>query len=291
MIAKRRLSDAGLKAYRAWRLWIEPERLRMRRSVRIWLRKQQSAAVVLEIGAGNGFLRPVVNAALPQALYVGGDIAPTEQTNVVLDAGNLPVASQSIDLVIAVEVLEHMPEPKALLAEAARVVRPGGRLILTVPFMFGVHDFADYHRFTPLAFGRMAEECGFSVMETRLRGGTFVAATGLVRTLLLNAIVGTPKDWRAKDPLKRVRWVVATVALTPWTVITWVAFLLDAVFDRHSASPPGYFFLCVQHGPIAAQQNGERNGGDAHVARPTDEVRTPVLAPGGVAGGGGEGEL
>lgn len=267
MNANERLKVAGLEAYRTWRLWIEPERLRLRRIVRRWLQLQRGDDVVLEIGAGNGFLRPVVKAELPDALYVGGDIAPTERTDVVLDAGMLPIASQSVDVVLAVEVLEHLPDPRALLSEASRVLRPGGRLILTVPFMFGVHDFVDYQRFTPLGFQRMAEGSGFSLAETRLRGGTFVAATGLVRTLLLNAIVGRPKDWRARDPLKRLRWIVATVALTPWTAITWIAFALDAVLDRRSASPPGYFFLCVRLGsPVAlAEPSSPDQRRDAHL--------------------------
>lgn len=245
---KRSLSSGGRSTYRAWKLWIEPERLRLRRSVRLWLREVPSAGVVLEIGAGSGFLRPVVSAEVPNACYVGGEIAPTDNTDVVLDAISLPIACGSVDVVLAVEILEHVAEPRLLVAEAARVLRPGGRLILTVPFMFGVHDFVDYHRFTPLGFEQLVQDFGFVISETRLRGGTFVAATGLIRALILNALVGRPKDWRARGKLKQIRWLISTVVLTPWVVITLLSFVLDAVFDRRSAGPPGYFFLCVRSG-------------------------------------------
>ena len=158
----------------------------------------------------------------------------------------MPFAPASVDVLLAVEVLEHLPEPRSFVDEVARVLKPGGRLIVTVPFMFGVHDYMDYRRFTPLGFEQLVGDQGLTLVETETRGGTFVAATGLVRTLILNALVGTPEDWRANSRAKQVRWLIATVLLTPWTIVTWVAFGLDALFDRRTASPPGYFFLCAR---------------------------------------------
>jgi SAM-dependent methyltransferase len=252
--ADARLRAVGLSTYRGWKLWIEPERLRLRRTVRGWLRRVEPGSVVLEVGAGTGFLEPVVREEVPEVVYVGGDIAPTERTGVVFDATRMPVATASVDVVMALEVLEHMPTPEALLSEAARVLRPEGHLILTVPFMFGVHDFLDYHRFTPLGLEQMLLRHGMRLAETKVRGGTFVAASGLVRNLILNTIVGKPKDWRAQGRGKQARWLVSTVVLTPWTVVTWLAFALDGLLDRHSVSPPGYFFLCqrVRDLPAAA---------------------------------------
>jgi SAM-dependent methyltransferase len=163
---------------------------------------------------------------------------------VVFDAAAMPFADASVDVVLALEVLEHMPHPRSLLCESARVLRPEGRLIVTVPFMFGIHDFRDYYRYTPSGLEVMLDECGMSLLEVKLRGGTFVASTGLLRNLILHAIVGKPKDWRAVGVLKKIRWLVATAALTPWTLVTWFAYALDAVLDRNSVSPPGFFFLC-----------------------------------------------
>jgi SAM-dependent methyltransferase len=240
---KTRARSLGLRTYRGWKLWIEPERLRLRRIIRGWLERVPPGSVVLEVGAGSGFLEPVVRRAVPRAVYVGGDIAPTETTGIVFDATAMPLANASVDVVMAVEVLEHMPQPEALVAEASRVLRPQGRLMLTVPFMFGVHDFRDYHRFTPLGMEQILARHGVALEEVRLRGGTFTAATGLVRTLILNAIVGKPKDWRAVGRSKEARWLASTVVLTPWTVVTWLAFLFDRVLDRDSVAPPGYFFL------------------------------------------------
>jgi SAM-dependent methyltransferase len=187
-----------------------------------------------------------VRKDLPGPLSVGGDIVPTEASDIVFDAASMPVADASVDVVLALEVLEHMSHPQRLLDESARVLRPGGRLIVTVPFMFGIHDYRDYYRYTPLGLEVMLGQSGMSLVEVKPRGGTFVASTGLLRNLILNAIVGNPKDWRAVGASKKVRWLVATAVLTPWTAVTWVAFALDAVFDRRTVSPPGFFFLCAR---------------------------------------------
>lgn len=246
LLARSAVEAVGREAYRGWKLWIEPERLRLRRVVRGWLSESPPGSVVLEVGAGSGFLEPVVRTSIPDVVYLGGDIAPTDKTTVVFDATAMPLATGCADVVMAVEVLEHLPEPDGLVAEASRVLRPGGRLVLTVPFMFGVHDFSDYHRFTPLGFEQLTRRYGFSVSETALRGGTFVAATGLVRNLILSSIVGKPAGWRAMGRTRQLRWLVATAVLTPWTLVTWAAFGLDSLVDRESASPPGYFFLCTR---------------------------------------------
>lgn len=235
----------ALRLYREWRLWIEPERLLLRRSVREWLKDSPPGTKILEVGAGTAFMEPILRRDIPDVLYINGDMVPTEKSALVFDAAALPVANESVDVVMALEVLEHMPAPQKLLAEAARVLRPGGRLVLTVPFMFGVHDFRDYYRYTPLGLETMLTEVGMKVSEIILRGGTFVAASTLVRNLILKAIVGKPTDWRARGRSKQVRWIIAPAILTPWTLVTYAAYALDAILDRESLSPPGYFFLCT----------------------------------------------
>jgi SAM-dependent methyltransferase len=244
-----RVQTFGLHSYRRWKLWIEPERLLMLRVTRGWLGRCQPGSVVLEVGAGSGFMRGIVEHEIPAVRYIASDIAPTENTSVVLDACSLPISDDSVDVVLAVEVLEHVSRPEQLIAEAARVLRPGGQLILTVPFMFGVHDFQDFYRFTPRGLEQFLARQGLTLTHTRLRGGTFVASTGLVRTLILNSIVGSPVDWRARGSEKKARWLVATAVLSPWALVTLAAYALDSALDRHSASPPGYFFLCTKASP------------------------------------------
>ena len=58
--------------------------------------------------------------------------------------------------------MEHVPEPAGFLAEASRCLRPGGRLLLTVPFAARWHYIPhDYWRFTPSALERLLSAAGF----------------------------------------------------------------------------------------------------------------------------------
>ena len=57
---------------------------------------------------------------------------------------------------------------------------------------------------------------------------------------------GKPGDWRAMGRIRKVRWFLSTLVLTPWAVVTVASYGLDAVVDRNPVSPPGYFFLAVR---------------------------------------------
>jgi SAM-dependent methyltransferase len=97
-------------------------------------------AVVVEIGCGEGHVTARLGQRFPGASLVGLDL-PDDQLRAQWaavqipmmfgDVNSLPFADQSIDLVVALEVLEHVPAPARALAELARVCR--GSAILSVP--------------------------------------------------------------------------------------------------------------------------------------------------------------
>lgn len=68
----------------------------------------------------------------------------TSQIDFVCDITNIPQPSSTFDVVLCSEVLEHLPDPVKALAEFSRLLKPGGKLILTAPFASLVH-FAPYH--------------------------------------------------------------------------------------------------------------------------------------------------
>ena len=63
----------------------------------------------------------------------------TSKIDIVSDITDIPLPDSSLDAILCSEVLEHIPEPTHALDEFARLLKPGGKLILTAPFSSNVH--------------------------------------------------------------------------------------------------------------------------------------------------------
>jgi SAM-dependent methyltransferase len=137
------------------------------------------------------------------------------------DGKTLPFCEGTFDSVVSTEVLEHGPEPAALVAEMARVLKRGGTLLLTVPFGFRLHEEPfDYYRFTPYSLRWMVERCGLRVVEARGYGGVWSVVGHKINTHLalrfarLQA-VGQALGKGAQDPSSRAKprlWAIPMVA-------------------------------------------------------------------------------
>jgi SAM-dependent methyltransferase len=78
------------------------------------------------------------------------NISPSQGTDIVADGQKLPFKSNSIDGVFSLFVLEHVPHPEFIVKEMFRVLKPGGFIFVTVPFIQIMHNNPkDYSRFTP----------------------------------------------------------------------------------------------------------------------------------------------
>jgi SAM-dependent methyltransferase len=122
------------------------------------------SGLVLDLGCG---VRPFEADILRHAdQYVGLDWSKTLhgiRADVVSDLNlPLPFQSGSADHVVSFEVLEHLAEPRTMLAEAFRILRSGGQLTLSVPFQWWVHEAPwDYCRFTRHGLRYMLDATGF----------------------------------------------------------------------------------------------------------------------------------
>jgi SAM-dependent methyltransferase len=129
---------------------------------------------VLDIGCGDMPYRSLLEAADGVRMYVGMDLMDGGygRPQVEWDGTRIPFRSESIDCALATEVFEHMPHPEVVLVEVWRVLKPGGFLFLTVPFLWPVHDVPfDEYRYTPFALKRLLHEAGFDEVELRALGG------------------------------------------------------------------------------------------------------------------------
>jgi SAM-dependent methyltransferase len=132
-------------------------------------------SVVLDVGCG---MRPY-EALFAHCQYVGIDVeasgrkADYKKPDRYFDGLNIPYDSDSFQAVLCTEVLEHCVDPQALALEMHRVLTPGGRLLVTVPFMWGEHEMPyDFRRYSRNGIARQLETVGFaSVAVERLTRG------------------------------------------------------------------------------------------------------------------------
>lgn len=112
--------------------------------------------------------------------------------DVVADVQNMPqVESASFDSVLSTQVLEHLPCPDRALCEIFRVLKPGGRLLLTAPHLSPIHEAPlDFFRYTPFGLRELAERAGFLVEEIRPVGG-MIAFLGHLGSVALLTTVGS----------------------------------------------------------------------------------------------------
>jgi SAM-dependent methyltransferase len=103
----------------------------------------------------------------------------------------LPFGSDEFDTIILSDVLEHIAEPGALWKEMSRILKQDGKIILSVPFYYKLHEVPfDYFRYTRFALTRFAETNRFNVLVLEPIGGfpeiiTDLMAKNIVRVPLI----------------------------------------------------------------------------------------------------------
>jgi len=120
-------------------------------------------AIVLDAGAGAGPYRHLfAGVNYESADFAQLDKRYTELTY-VCDLTAIPVEDARFDRVICNQVLEHVPEPEAVLAELHRVLKPGGELWVSAPLFFEEHEQPyDFYRYTQFGLHHLASSAGFA---------------------------------------------------------------------------------------------------------------------------------
>ena len=201
---------------------------------------------ILEIGVGTGGN----SATLAQdgATAVALDLSPealrrSQATARVLQAALLPVhadalrlpfAAATFDLIFHQGVLEHFTDPAPSLREQARVLRPGGWLLVDVPQRYNLYTL---HKNRLIRQGRWPYggwECSFSLGELRalLRSVGFTPVAAYGRDYY-------PRPWAMLRRLARVETKLLRRRILP--AAAWRAY--DALWDRFEASPLGCYTL------------------------------------------------
>lgn len=104
----------------------------------------------------------------------------------------LPLRDSCCDTVLLTDVLEHIVYPDQLWTEIARILRPGGLVIVGVPFMYRLHEQPhDYHRYTEFRLRRFCEDAGLELVALSATGD----ARAVARDVALKSIANRLPGW------------------------------------------------------------------------------------------------
>ncbi len=121
------------------------------------------------------------------------NIEPSCEPDFLCDIASVPAADESFDGIILSETLEHVEDPVAVLKEAGRLLRPGGRLLICTPFLYHVHgDPKDYGRYTAHFYRTVLSRIGLREVHLESQGGFFATVFGMLRSFLYEIRERTP---------------------------------------------------------------------------------------------------
>jgi SAM-dependent methyltransferase len=199
---------------------------------------------VLDAGAGDAPYAELfghcdyVTADWPQSVHEGG-----RRADILASLEALPVPDESFGAVVCTEVLEHISEPEMVLAELWRVLEPGGRLCLTTPFAWPLHEEPfDFYRYTPYALAHLLGKAGFADVSIDANAGFLVTLAQMAEmTRWIFSMSGRPRHSSEPPPPRRRLEIILLRACSE--SIRWIV-RRDPWLDRGTADrvswPTGY---------------------------------------------------
>jgi ubiquinone/menaquinone biosynthesis C-methylase UbiE len=210
-------------------------------------RKLKSGSAVLDAGAGTGLYRNYFS----HCLYKAQDFAQEPSTlgkyahlDYVSDITHIPADNDAFDAILCTEVLEHLPEPTAAIAEFARLLKPGGRLLLTAPLGSRIHQAPFYFcsGFSPYWYRHVLPRHGFSVESIEANYGFFshVAQENRHLAYLIRPRIQTPTLQAA---ILTALWALVVL---PLFILSLAAEYLDTL-GLDASDTVGYHVVAVKH--------------------------------------------
>lgn len=234
-----------------------------------WIAEQAErvppGARVLDVGAGSAPYRRLFAhcayrtqdfAQLRDDQLRHGGYAPID---IVSEAHVIPVADGSFDVILCTEVLEHVPDPIAVVREFGRLLVPGGRLILTAPLGSGIHQepFHFYGGYTPFWYRRHLAAAGFDAVATSANAGTLRhVAQETIRFVRMTRPFGFAAPWHV-----HVLWLPLWLVLAPvlGLLVPLAGRWLDR-FDTEQRFTVGYHVTAIRGDSIHATATPESRG-------------------------------
>lgn len=144
----------------------QKERVMIYERVKDFVTRFSIKGKILDLGAGNVLRYKSLFKEADQYLTQDHKEAANHKHDFVCDASKVPASDASFDNIICTQVLEHVPDPFAIMAEIARLLKPGGFLILSVPQANEIHEAPyDFFRYTKYGIAELAAKSGLKIEE------------------------------------------------------------------------------------------------------------------------------
>lgn len=190
--------------------------------------KKYAKGKLLDIGCGTMPYRKELLQVVNE--YTGLDYPETKKLypgapspDVLGDAKHLPFANKVFDTVLMLQVLEHIDDPELAIKEAHRVLKDRGVLIISVPFMYPVHDIPyDYFRFTQYAIKNLLSY-KFKIIHLS-RDGTFLEFW--LQSLIIFFLTRSKQFIEKKNILLTIFGIILLITILPIAIITNLLIIL-----------------------------------------------------------------
>lgn len=164
---------------------------------------------LLDVGCGTKPYRSLITVDA----YIGLDIdcetsRKRGMADYFYDGDTFPFSDETFDCILCNQVLEHVFSPNEFLGEIARILIPGGKLLLTVPFVWDEHEQPnDCARYTSFGLSSLLERNGFKVLQHEKLGADASILFQLANAYLFKVSQGMPK------PIKLLMTVTLMAAI------------------------------------------------------------------------------
>lgn len=165
---------------------LNSSRVHLERLIERFAHSCPNDCLVLDAGAGEQPYRCYfTHVRYESADSALGDKAYAPSTY-ICDLNAIPVSDARFDRVICTQVLEHVPDPMAVLRELHRVLKPGGLAFFTMPLFYEEHEVPnDYFRFTQFGLRRLFADAAFAVDRVDWLEGYFGSVAYQMRTVAI----------------------------------------------------------------------------------------------------------
>lgn len=155
-----------------------------------------------DVGCGRMPYKKIITTNPGLKQYIGIDIKNEYQTDsentpdYYWDGLKLPLENETADTCMLFEVLEHVHEPQVVLSECNRVLRKNGTILITVPFLWTLHDVPyDENRYTPFCLQKHLLASGFEIVRMEASGGWHASMASMIALYVRRGIHNPKLIW------------------------------------------------------------------------------------------------